>query len=110
MTDKPGEPAPGGNDTAATIETQLADCAIDEDDEVDEEFARMQRTLSLKKSKKHEAPNLLRIQEILPFRARPTILPLLPSHLKSCILVENAAFTNPDHRCSPEKVGGHISS
>lgn len=79
------------------------DAAID-DEEVDEEFAELQRTMSSKRRDDKEKVKENRIQEILPFPFAPNIRPLGISDLRSTVALENAAFSDPRHRTSPEKV------
>lgn len=79
--------------------------AIDEEDsDVDDDFAQLQRIQSAKRREdKQQKP---RIQELLdPFPFAPNIRPLGISDLQSAIALENAAFTDPQHRASAEKVG-----
>lgn len=78
--------------------------AIDEDDsDVDDDFAQLQRIQSAKRREdKQQKP---RIQELLdPFPFAPNIRPLSISDLQSAIALESAAFTDPQHRASAEKV------
>lgn len=79
------------------------DAAID-DEEADEEFAELQRTMSSKRRDNKEKVKENRIQEILPFPFAPNIRPLGISDLRSTVALENAAFSDPKHRASPEKV------
>jgi hypothetical protein len=79
------------------------DAAIDEE-EADDEFAALQRTMSSKRRGHKEKIRENRIQEILPFPFAPNIRPLGISDLKSTIALENAAFSDPKHRATPEKV------
>lgn len=79
------------------------DAAID-DEEADEEFAELQRTMSSKRRDDKEKGKENRIQEILPFPFSPNIRPLGISDLWSTVALENAAFSDPKHRASPEKV------
>lgn len=87
------------------IDDASDDAAIDDtDDVVDDEFADLQRTLSAKRREEKEKGRENRIQEILPFPFAPNIRPLGISDLQSVIALENAAFSDPHHRASPEKV------
>lgn len=96
---------------AGPVSTQaLADKneqVIDEDDsDVDDDFAQLQRIQSAKRREDKQLKP--RIQELLdPFPFAPNIRPLGMSDLKSAIALENAAFTDPQHRASAEKVS-HI--
>lgn len=79
------------------------DAAID-DEEADEEFAELQRTMSSKRRDDKEKGKENRIQELLPVPFSPNIRPLGISDLWSTVALENAAFSDPQHRASPEKV------
>lgn len=79
------------------------EAAID-DEEADEEFAELQRTMSSKRRDDKEKGKENRIQELLPFPFAPNIRPLGISDLRSTVALENAAFSDPQHRASPEKV------
>lgn len=83
--------------------------AVDDSDDMDEDFASIQRTISQKRREEKEKGNghENRIQEALPFTFSPNIRPLSVSELQSCAALENAAFTDKEHRASPDKVG-HI--
>lgn len=86
-----------------------SDGAIDDaDDIVDDEFADLQRTLSAKRREEKDKGRENRIQDILPFPFAPNIRPLGISDLQSVIALENAAFPDPQHRASPEKVGPQL--
>lgn len=85
--------------------SEEAKCAIDDSADEDEETVELMRIKSADHHKiKKGNKKGLRVQEILPFHFSPIFLPLTESHLESCIALENAAFTNPAHRCSPDKV------
>lgn len=45
-----------------------------------------------------------RVREVLPFAFHPNVRPLSISDLESCVVLENAAFEDPEHRCTREKV------
>jgi hypothetical protein len=75
------------------------------EDYLDQEFVTLQKTLSQKRRHAKECAES-RIQQILPFPFSPNIRPLTVSDLGSCVALENAAFPNPEHRASPEKVSG----
>jgi hypothetical protein len=80
-------------------------CAIDDSADEDEESAQMMRIKSADQYRtKHDKKKGIRVQEILPFHFSPIFLPLTESHLESTLALENAAFTNPSHRCSRDKV------
>ncbi|TLS27850.1 hypothetical protein PpBr36_01766 [Pyricularia pennisetigena] len=75
--------------------------AVDMDEDVDEGFAALQRSLSHKR--REEENNTSPIQKILPFTFAPNIGPLGISDLDSCVALENAAFS-PHHRATRDKL------
>lgn len=77
----------------------------DEDEDLDDEFAELQRIQSAKRREGKDKAHQNRIQEILPFAFAPNIRPLGISDQQSAVVLENAAFPHPQHRASPEKVG-----
>lgn len=78
--------------------------AVDESSDVDGDFASLQKLLSQKRRAAKDSPES-RLYKALPCITTfaPNIRPLTVSDLQSCIVLENAAFPNPDHRASPEK-------
>ncbi len=92
----------------STRPTQEIEQAVDESSDVDGDFATLQKELSQKRRAAKDSP-LSRLQKALPFVTTfsPNIRPLTISDLDSCIALENAAFTHPEHRASPEKVSRH---
>lgn len=90
--------------SAKQPDQQYDDEAAIDDEEADEEFAELQRTMSSKRRDDKEKVKENRIQEILPFPFSPNIRPLGISDLWSTVALENAAFSDPQHRASPEKV------
>lgn len=79
--------------------------AVDESSDVDGDFAALLKELSQKRRAAKDSPSS-RLQKALPFITTfsPNIRPLTKSDLDSCIALENAAFPDPNHRASPEKV------
>ncbi len=80
----------------------VVDHAVDESDDVDSDFASLQKTLSQKRRAAKESPEA-RLQRALPCTFLPNIRPLTNSDCDSCVALENAAFPNPEHRASREK-------
>jgi len=76
----------------------------DDDDEAENDFAEVQRTLSQKRREVREASVDSPIQRVLPFPFSPNIRPLTSSDQAACVALEQAAFPNPDYQASPEKV------
>lgn len=86
------------------------DAAIDDSDDMDEEEVALHKTMSqTRRRESHAQGEHTRIQAVLPFQFLPNVRPLTISDLESCIALENAAFADPHHRCSPEKVNLPIS-
>ncbi|KAI1457578.1 acyl-CoA N-acyltransferase [Annulohypoxylon moriforme] len=54
-------------------------------------------------------PKLRRIKEIMPLPFHPNVRPLTVSDLESCVALENAAFEDPEHRCTREKFEYRLS-
>ena len=88
---------------------KTSDSAID-DDEVESDFAEVQRTISQKRREEREASVDSPIQRVLPFQFSPNIRPLTSSDQEACVALEKAAFPDPNHQASPEKVGALPSS
>lgn len=75
----------------------------DEASDVDDEFASLQRSMSAKR--RDQRLGKCHIQDILhPIPFVPLIRPLGISDLPSAVALENAAFTDPEHRASADKV------
>ncbi|KAF3811549.1 hypothetical protein GCG54_00001877 [Colletotrichum gloeosporioides] len=79
-----------------------SDCAIDDSDDGDESYVEAQRIRSEQKQKRPQTDSL-RVQEIFPVHFSPLVQPLTSSSVESCVVLENAAFPNPDHRATREK-------
>lgn len=84
------------------------DNAVDDTDEADGEFVMLQKTLSQKKRAAKDSES--RIHKVLPFAFSPNIRPLSVSDLESVVALENAAFHDPAHRASPEKVFAGVTN
>lgn len=80
-----------------------SDCAIDDSDDGDESYVEAQRIRSEQKQKRPQTDSL-RVQEIFPVHFSPLVQPLTSSSVESCVVLENAAFPNPDRRATREKV------
>ena len=90
----------------ATIPSDT-DQAVDESSDVDGEFAQLQKTISQKRRAAKDSPEA-RLKHALPFPFVPTTRPLTASDWEACVALENAAFPDPAHRASPEKVGSYL--
>lgn len=76
--------------------------AVDDTEDLSDEFADVQKTMSSER-RRRQSKQPRGIQDLLPFLFSPLVRPLTISDLESCVALENAAFANPDHRCSREK-------
>lgn len=85
-----------------------SDDAIDDTDDLDDDFVEIQKTISNSRARNNKNGDN-KIQEVLPFQFLPNIRPLTVSDLDSCVALEDAAFTDPAHRCSREKASEYIS-
>lgn len=87
----------------------MSECAIDETEEVNDRFVLAQRAEKIQAEQRLHPKNMgpLHVQDVVPFHFSPNFLPLTISNWEACVALENAAFTNPQHRCTPEKVGDH---
>ncbi|RYP49133.1 hypothetical protein DL768_005130 [Monosporascus sp. mg162] len=81
------------------------DDAVDDSEDLDDDYVEVQKTIS--GGRRRQSRSL--VQEILPFTFSPLIRPLTIRDLECCIALENAAFTNPEHRCSREKFEYRLS-
>ncbi|KAI1840086.1 hypothetical protein JX265_013000 [Neoarthrinium moseri] len=86
------------------------DDAIDDTEDLDDEFVEIQKTISGSRRRLSKSNGDVKVQEVLPFPFLPNVRPLTISDLESCVALENAAFANPDHRCSQEKFEYRLSS
>lgn len=79
--------------------------AVDDvdDDDLDDGLVALQRSISNKR--REGASNASPIQKVLPFPFAPNVRPLTISDVDSCVSLENAAFSNKQHRASRDKVG-----
>ncbi|KAL8298442.1 hypothetical protein RB600_003122 [Gaeumannomyces tritici] len=73
----------------------------DDDDDLDDGLVALQRSISNKRREGASAASP--IQKVLPFPFAPNVRPLTISDVDSCVALENAAFTNKQHRASREK-------
>ncbi|KAL2267519.1 hypothetical protein VTJ83DRAFT_4796 [Remersonia thermophila] len=96
--------------TSADPSTGNAEQAIDESSDVDGDFANLQKMLSQRRRAAKDSPEA-RLLKALPCikKFSPLVRPLSISDLKSAIALENAAFPNPDHRASLEKLEYRLS-
>ncbi|KAI8277230.1 hypothetical protein K4K60_007107 [Colletotrichum sp. SAR11_57] len=86
-----------------------SDCAIDDSDDGDESYVEAQRIRSEQKQKRPQTDSL-RVQEIFPVHFSPLVQPLTSSSVESCVVLENAAFPNPDYRATREKFEYRLST
>lgn len=79
------------------------DVAVDDSDDVDSDYAAAQEALSQQRRAAKVVPEL-RLQKALPCAFCPNVKPLNMSDWEAVVALENAAFPNPAHRASEEKV------
>ncbi|AEO67002.1 uncharacterized protein THITE_2144480 [Thermothielavioides terrestris NRRL 8126] len=86
------------------------DQAVDESLDLDGDFAEQQKMMSKRRRAAKDKPEY-RLKKALPFAKPfvPTIRPLTVADLEACIALENAAFTQPEHRASPEKLAYRLT-
>ncbi|KAI2621356.1 polyamine acetyltransferase, variant [Xylaria nigripes] len=87
------------NDTVNATTTEVA---VDDTEDLPNDLAHIQKTVSGER-RCRRGQQVHGIQDLLPFSFSPLIRPLTISDINSCIALENAAFPNPGHRCTPEK-------
>ncbi|KAI1321993.1 hypothetical protein F5Y16DRAFT_387935 [Xylariaceae sp. FL0255] len=85
------------------------DAAVDDTEDLSDDFVEMQKTISNERRREKNAHGH-GISDLLPFQFAPNIRPLTISDLESCVALENAAFANPNHRCSKEKFEYRLTS
>ncbi|KAL2153119.1 hypothetical protein VTH82DRAFT_4274 [Thermothelomyces myriococcoides] len=100
----------GLSEEQSTCPIQEADQAVDESSDVDGDFASLQEMLCQKRRAAKDSPES-RLQKALPFISTfsPNIRPLTINDLPSCIELENASFSNPEHRASPDKIAYRLT-
>lgn len=90
--------------------TSSSESAVDDSEDLpDREFARARKVQKKRDERLEARSKFAKVQKLLPFQFCPNVRPLTISDLESCVALENAAFTNPEHRCTREKVF-HFSS
>jgi len=89
--------------TATALVYSATDDAVDDSEDLPDDFVRIQKTISGERRLQQNRPKP-GIQDLLPFPFSPLIRPLTVSDLESCVALENAAFANPAHRCTRDKV------
>jgi hypothetical protein len=89
--------------TATTLVYTTTDDAVDDSEDLPDDLVRIQKTISGERRLQQNRPKP-GIQDLLPFPFSPLIRPLTVSDLESCVALENAAFANPAHRCTRDKV------
>lgn len=92
------------------LDKMMDENAIDDSEDVDEDFANLQKTISNTRKQQSKPLDDERAAHVLGFPFLPLIRPLTISDLESCVALENAAFHNPAHRCSPEKFDYRLTS
>ncbi|KAK7956816.1 uncharacterized protein PG986_006038 [Apiospora aurea] len=83
--------------------------AIDDSEDLDDDMVQLQQIKS-EARRRQSKPGESRIQQLLPVPFLPNIRPLTISDLESCVALENASFSNPEHRCTREKFEYRLSN
>lgn len=83
----------------APADPPKGDDAIDDSEDLDEDYVDMQKTISGGRQRVIRGG----IQEILPFTFSPNVRPLTHSDLESCTVLEAAAFSE-EHRADRDKI------
>lgn len=81
--------------------------AVDDSEDLpDDDFIEATQTKNYTQRHHHNRPpgRLGRVQELVPFPFLPNVRPLAISDLDSCVALEDAAFADPAHRATREKV------
>ncbi|OHE98812.1 acetyltransferase [Colletotrichum orchidophilum] len=91
---------PDEKDPPAAKADEASDCAIDSSDDGDDQYIEAQMSQSELKKKQ---PQRLTIQDVVPFKWSPLVLPLTESNIESCVALEDAAFSDPSHRATRVK-------
>lgn len=97
-------PEKTGDPPAPVVDKDEGAVVDEEDDDLDDALVELQRIQSAKRRESKDKSHKNRIQEILPFPFAPNTRPLGISDLESAVVLENAAFTDPQHRASRAKV------
>ncbi|KAI2636901.1 hypothetical protein GGS26DRAFT_588447 [Hypomontagnella submonticulosa] len=91
--------------------TSSSESAVDDSEDLpDREFARARKVQKKRDERLEARSKFAKVQKLLPFQFCPNVRPLTISDLESCVALENAAFTNPEHRCTREKFAYRLSA
>lgn len=96
-------PAPAQAPATTASPVQDNENAIDDGEEQDGEFVQLQKTQSMKRRAAKDISDS-RINKVLPCAFSPNIRPLCVSDIESVVALENAAFHDPQHRATRDKV------
>ncbi|KAI0478811.1 hypothetical protein GGR56DRAFT_343136 [Xylariaceae sp. FL0804] len=88
------------------------DAAVDDSEDLPDDTAGMlKKQMSDGRRRRRPSPAFFDgLRDLLPFRFAPNLRPLTAADLESCVALEAAAFANPDHRCSREKLAYRLKS
>ncbi|KAK7927786.1 hypothetical protein PG985_004784 [Apiospora marii] len=84
--------------------------AIDDSEDLDDDMVQLQQIKSETRRRQSKPGGESRIQQLLPVPFLPNIRPLTISDLESCVALENASFSDPEHRCTREKFEYRLSN
>lgn len=101
--------APDGNEHGVSPKQSICEkneeVIDDEGSDADDAFTSLQRIMSAKRREKIMSKSRIQMNlDPIPFQ--PVVRPLRTSDLASAIALENAAFSDPQHRASADKVSG----
>ncbi|KAI1775250.1 acyl-CoA N-acyltransferase [Hypoxylon cercidicola] len=113
--------ANGNGNSSTKAKARAAETAVDDtedlfDDDVVEEKRKTGGYTRRRQSNHRSGRNgaaasrkFAKVEAVLPFSFHPNIQPLTISDLDSCVALEEAAFADPAHRCTREKVRCFLS-
>ncbi|KAI1816912.1 hypothetical protein GGS20DRAFT_535369 [Poronia punctata] len=87
----------------ATVAYAVTEDAVDDSEDLDDDIVQVQKTMSDERRLQQHNNSKLGVQDLLPFVFSPLVRPLSISDLESCVALENAAFSNPEYRCTRDK-------
>lgn len=97
-------PSPAAQSLKELLNNENVEAFDEEDEDLDDEFAELQRIQSAKRREAKDMSHKCRIQELLRIPFAPNIRPLGISDIESVVALEKAAFHDPQHQASREKV------
>ncbi|PSS02129.1 hypothetical protein BD289DRAFT_449932 [Coniella lustricola] len=102
-------PSPAALSLKEILKSENAEAFDDDDEDLDDEFADLQRIQSAKRREARDMANKCRIRELLRIPFAPNIRPLGIYDIDSVVALEHAAFHNPEHQASRKKMEYRLS-